>query len=87
MVFINEGFFEVAIESRPEWDLNPRPIFEPIYNRHWQSTYSGQMNIDVVKSKKETERYSYENEIKSKKPIVLKIIKPTRMGTFWLYGK
>ena len=45
------------------------------------------MNIDVVKSKKETERYSYENEIKSKKPIVLKIIKPTRMGTFWLYGK
>ena len=26
MVFTTEGFFEVAIESRPEWDLNPRPL-------------------------------------------------------------
>ena len=26
MVFTPEGFFEVAIESRPEWDLNPRPL-------------------------------------------------------------
>ena len=25
MVFITEGFLEVAIESWPEWDLNPRP--------------------------------------------------------------
>ena len=25
MVFTAEGFFEVAIESWPEWDLNPRP--------------------------------------------------------------
>ena len=25
MVFITEGFFEVAIESWPEWDWNPRP--------------------------------------------------------------
>ena len=25
MVFTTEGFFEVAIESWPEWDLNPRP--------------------------------------------------------------
>ena len=23
---INEGFFEVAIESWPEWDLNPRAL-------------------------------------------------------------
>ena len=23
MVFITEGFFELAIESWPEWDLNP----------------------------------------------------------------
>ena len=23
MVFITEGFFEVATESWPEWDLNP----------------------------------------------------------------
>ena len=26
MVFITEGFFEVAIESWPEWDLNPGPL-------------------------------------------------------------
>ena len=25
MVFTAEGFFEVAIESWTEWDLNPRP--------------------------------------------------------------
>ena len=26
MVFTTEGFFEGAIESWPEWDLNPRPL-------------------------------------------------------------
>ena len=26
MVFNTEGFIEVAIESLPEWDLNPRPL-------------------------------------------------------------
>ena len=26
MVFITEGFFEVAIESWPEWDWNSRPV-------------------------------------------------------------
>ena len=26
MVFTTEGFFEVAVESWPEWDLNPRPL-------------------------------------------------------------
>ena len=26
MVFITEGFLEAAIESCPEWDLNPRPL-------------------------------------------------------------
>ena len=25
MVFATEAFLEVAIESWPEWDLNPRP--------------------------------------------------------------
>ena len=25
MVFTTDGFFEVALESWPEWDLNPRP--------------------------------------------------------------
>ena len=26
MVFTTEGLFEVAIESSPEWDLNPQPL-------------------------------------------------------------
>ena len=26
MVFTTEGFLEVAIESWPEWDMNPRPL-------------------------------------------------------------
>ena len=26
MVFTTEGFSEVAIESCPEWDLNPGPL-------------------------------------------------------------
>ena len=26
VVFTTEGLFEVAIESWPEWDLNPRPL-------------------------------------------------------------
>ena len=26
MVLPTEGFFEVAIESSPEWDLNPKPL-------------------------------------------------------------
>ena len=26
MVFTNEGLFEVATESWPGWDLNPRPL-------------------------------------------------------------
>ena len=26
MVFTTERVFEVAIESWPEWDLNPRPL-------------------------------------------------------------
>ena len=26
MVFTTEGLSEVAIESWPEWDLNPRPL-------------------------------------------------------------
>ena len=31
MVFITEGFLEVAIESWPEWDLNPRPLNSVVY--------------------------------------------------------
>ena len=31
MVFPTEGFLEGAIESGPEWDLNPRPLNSVIY--------------------------------------------------------
>ena len=31
MLFTTERFLEVAIESRPEWDLNPRPLGNDIY--------------------------------------------------------
>ena len=34
MVFTTEGFFEVAIESWYEWNLNPRPYID-----HWQYIY------------------------------------------------
>ena len=40
MVFITEGFFEVAIESWPEGDLNPRPLrnkYIYIYIYKWES--------------------------------------------------
>ena len=26
MVFTTEGLFELAMESWPEWDLNPQPL-------------------------------------------------------------
>ena len=25
-IIITDGFFEVALESWPEWDLNPQPL-------------------------------------------------------------
>ena len=31
MVFTTEGFFEVAIEGWPEWELNPRHNYIYIY--------------------------------------------------------
>ena len=31
MLFITDAFFEVAIESWPEWDLNPRPLNSVLY--------------------------------------------------------
>ena len=31
MIFTSEGFFEVAIESWPEWDLNLQPPLNPVW--------------------------------------------------------
>ena len=32
MIFTTEGLFEVAIESWPGWDLNPRPLSDALTN-------------------------------------------------------
>ena len=34
MVFTTEGFFKIATESWPEWDLNPRPQNSVIFILH-----------------------------------------------------
>ena len=44
MVFSVEGFLEVAIESWPEWDMNPRPL-NPVL---WFALKNIEMNIDWV---------------------------------------
>ena len=36
MVFTTEGLLDVAIESWPEWDLNPRPLNMYIYTAIWK---------------------------------------------------
>ena len=36
-VFITEGFFEVAIESWPEWDLNPQQRYQAMSSTRTQS--------------------------------------------------
>ena len=46
MVFITEGFFEVAIESWPEWDLNPRPLIKNAF----QLLYLIFFNLQVYSS-------------------------------------
>ena len=43
MVFTTEGFFEVAIESWPKWDLNARPqnsVYKFTNKCHSQTTSS-----------------------------------------------
>ena len=42
MVFTTEGFFEVAIESWPDWDSNPRPL-----NSHSEPTLYSYSNFIV----------------------------------------
>ena len=42
MVFTTEGLFEVAIESWPEWNLNPRPL-----NSVYIYIYIGRMKVEL----------------------------------------
>ena len=57
MVFITEGFLEVATESLPEWDLNPRPLNS--IKRLYQTKLSGH----EFNSHSESTLYSYSNFI------------------------
>ena len=55
MVFTTEGFLEVAIESWPEWDLNPRPLYIYIYvkySRLSRQTDHGQTELNNMVVKK-----------------------------------
>ena len=67
MVFTTEGLFEVAIESWPEWDLNPRPLnfaqtlttnFVQLLQFHrlltWRQTW--QLTKAIVEMKSDTEQ-------------------------------
>ena len=57
MVFTTEGFFKVAIESWPEWDLNPRPL------NSVQTLYSTELSGHEFNSHSEPTLYSYSNFI------------------------
>ena len=57
MVFITEGFFEVAIESWPEWDLNPRPL------NSVQMLQPTELSGHELNSHSEATLYSYSNFI------------------------
>ena len=44
MVFTTEGVLEAAIESWPEWDLNPRPL-NSVQTTEFSYVFSFQWNI------------------------------------------
>ena len=53
MVFTTEGFLEVAIESWPEWDLNPRPLYIYVkYSKPSRQTDHGQTELNNMVAKK-----------------------------------
>ena len=57
MLFTTEGFFEVAIESWPEWDLKPRPL------NSVQTLYTTELLGHEFNSHSEPTLYSYSNFI------------------------
>ena len=56
MVFTTEGLFEVAKESWPEWDLNPRPLnsvqtlYVHIYVLYIHILYSSPFHLATAQS-------------------------------------
>ena len=57
MVFTTEGLFEVARESWPEWDLNPRPL------NSVQTLSPTELSGHELNSHSEPTLYSYSNFI------------------------
>ena len=57
MIFISDRFFEVAIESWPEWDLNPPPL------NSIQKLKPTELSRHEFKSHPEPAFYSYSNFI------------------------
>ena len=57
MVFTTEGLLEVAIESWPEWDLNPRPL------NSVQTLQPTELSGHEFNSLSEPTLYSYSNFI------------------------
>ena len=57
MVFITKGFFEVAIDSVAEWELNPRPLDSV------QKLQPTELSGHEFNSPSETTLYSYSNFI------------------------
>ena len=48
MVFTTEGFLEVAIESSPEWDLNPRPLTRRSNRMSYQAMSSTRLYLRAL---------------------------------------
>ena len=57
MVFTTEGFFEVAIESWSEWDLNLQPL------NSVQTLYPTELSSHELNSHSQPTLYSYSNFI------------------------
>ena len=55
MIFTTERFFEVAIESWPEWDLNPQPL------NSVQTLYPTELSRHEFNSHSEPTLCSYSN--------------------------
>ena len=58
MVFTTEGFFEVAIESWPEWNFNTRPLQKKKGKRNKQKQERKQKKKEWFKFDMKYDRYN-----------------------------
>ena len=73
MVFTTDRFFEVAIESSPEWDLSPRPLNSVLITNlndyiNWKSTHI-QYTINYAWANKYTNCTYWAKE---RRPLIIK---------------